>query len=185
MAYAWDVFVSYRRSGVAGQWVPRVLVPDLKKWLPQHAVSPRIFVDALDTPAGRDWELHIAGALQSAKVVLGVFEAEYFQSGCCVAEFETALRRRELAKTDLIVPLRLADGDHWDPRARALQFLDFERWNWVKDPPPRRAWTEAVQLLCGRIAQQIEAAPAWNSAWPLCLPGGDDPAPLPEPLWTP
>ena len=42
------------------------------------------------------------------------------------------MARRALTGVDLVVPVRLADGDFWSMEAKALQHEDFEPWNTLR-----------------------------------------------------
>lgn len=186
MNYEWDVFLSYRRSGIAGPWVQGILAPALRQWLPQFAGSARVFLDVdHGITAGQDWRTALGGALARTRVLVPVLEAEFFRSDWCVAEFATAMARRALTGVDLVVPVRLADGDFWSMEAKALQHEDFEPWNTLRRPSAApKGYHEAVKRLCRSISGRLAQAPPWDPAWPVHTPPAPPPLPPPEPRWT-
>jgi hypothetical protein len=178
MSYAWDAFISYRRSPLVSQWTHKVFVPTLRNWLPEyHSPSPRLFLDVDENPAlagipiGAPWQPALQDALKRSRCLIAVLSAEYFESDWCVAEFETIRKRQSKTDAQLIIPIRFADGSFYSQTARSLQHIDFEPFNTYRRPTQAsRQFVSRVKSVAELLHNRLTAAPQWSASWRVVTP---------------
>lgn len=180
--YLYDIFISYRHKGQAMEWVRNHFHPLLEQRLPdslpvQHELS--VFID-LDIETGAAWPAKLRQALKNARCLVAVWSPEYFRSDWCLAEWQTMREREKLLgwrseqnPQGLIYPVVFADGEHFPPEARAVQWRDLRAWNYgapaFRDTVGFLDFDQQVQKLAGELAGMILTAPAWQD-WPVVTP---------------
>ena len=181
MTYEYDVFLSYTRSGGAGEWVRNHFFDTLHDCL-NNAMprEPRIFVDwAQET--GIVWPDNLAHSLNRSRVMVAILSPPYFRSTWCLAEWSTMWQRqRSLGlgtganPRSLIHCVQYADGDHYSEEARTLTLHDFRPWN-----IPRAVFAESVAYVnfftevrrfAESLAPQLERVPPHQEGWPILRP---------------
>lgn len=129
--YEYDVFISYRRTSTAREWVMNYFYPRLHAFLSDALPdSPSIFLDQREIEPGAIWQSTITRALKHSKFMIAVLNGPYFSSQYCRAEWETFVDREHLigAPGTLIAPIRFFDGEYYDPSAKARQLIDMTAW---------------------------------------------------------
>lgn len=130
--YAFDAFVSYSHSRLIKPWVLGYVVPHLQDWLQQQrgGEPARVFVDKEEITPGQRWPQRVRDALLASKCLVPVLSGDYFFKPWCKSEWQNFVDREDLLHLDitsgsLIVPIIHNDGEHFPPRAREYQPLDF------------------------------------------------------------
>ncbi|GIF22960.1 hypothetical protein BJ973_000682 [Actinoplanes tereljensis] len=187
MAYEYDVFLSYTRTGT-GRWVREHLYPALTHSL-ENAMprQPRVFVD-WQQESGTVWPENLANALQTSRVMVPVFSPPYFRSAWCRTELATIAHRERLLELGtrrhpqgLTHPVIFADGKHFPPEAQRLQGVSLIKWGvdmtyeGYSKSPAYVGFLKAVRAFAITLADRIERVPAWQPDWPVV-----EAEPLPE-----
>lgn len=185
--YEYDVFISYSRELAVARWVREVLEPEVRQWLPQHVPhEPRVFRDERSVEPGTPWPDAIAHALLTSKLMLAVWSPGFFRSDWCMSEWQT-MRERERRldqapgfRTGLVYPLRFTDGDHFDPEARDIQWVDVYEFSALEQAfrttPDYLACRKRIQGICEQLGARILDCPAHDPSWPsLRRPGLETP----------
>jgi hypothetical protein len=199
MGYEYTVFISYSRRLVvaddgepamsaAGEWVHRVLVPHLERWLPECAPGAKIAFDG-KLPQGADPRTHVKHLLKSSCCMLAVWSAEYFWRPWCVSEWRS-MQQRERPGKELVVPLVFSDGEFFDAdarqrcqgiaahRMRPFTFLGAEHEGNACFPDFR----QELARVCGFIRDCARRAPDWRDDFPWIEP---DAKPAARPVFGP
>lgn len=187
--YAYDLFVSYRRTPNVREWVRNHLVPRLSDALADELErEPRIFMDA-ELEVGVRWPDRLVWALQRSRLMLAVWSPPYFTSAWCMAEWQTMLRREQLvgmsgrpAQPGLVYPIRYSDGHRFPAAAQNVQQeMIFSEWRYpypqFADSPKYLDFHDAVVELAERLARRLDDTPAWRPDWPSVFPGATPPSP--------
>lgn len=187
--YEYDVFISYRRTSRARDWVMNYFQPCLTDYLSEALpVAPRIFLDQNNIEPGAIWQSTITHALKNSKCLIAVLSAPYFSSQYCCAEWDTFVDREDLinAQGTLIAPIRFFDGEHYHSSAKARQLIDMTAWATsapaFKETQEYLRFETAVRKLAEYLAH-VEGPimkPATYQAWPV-----KEPAAAPAPLFIP
>jgi len=166
--YRYDVFVSYTwRVPRAQRWVREVLHPPLVDFLELEAKIPRarVFLDEREVRPGMHVETSVHEALRDSRILLAVFSPQYFESGWCLTEFHTMLKRQKATGRRVIYPLAVWDGDKYAPEARALAPLDYNKWGTLERGMTRKRWTDTVKALVKELEPLVLGSPAHDPAW--------------------
>ena len=156
MPYTYDVFISYKSGSLAGEWVRKYFYPELFRYLEvELPTMPNLFLDSEKIRAGMHWEHVLGNAIGTAKCLIAVLSAPYFTSDYCLMEWHS-FRDREAAlgmgtaqnPSGLIIPIRFADGAHFDPSAKRPQTIDMGDFAYTGD-----AFRESQQFLA--FQQQV------------------------------
>lgn len=129
--YEFDVFISYKRTSLAREWLQKYFVPKLESFLTDSLPTPpRVFVDERNIEHGAIWRTEISNALKRSKCLVAVLNAPYFTSQYCRAEWQSFVKREVIlnATGTLIKPVQFYDGEHFDPSAHARQIIDMRPW---------------------------------------------------------
>lgn len=150
MPYTYDVFISYKSGSLAGEWVRKYFYPELLKYLEAELPNaPNLFLDSEKIRAGMHWEPALGRAIREAKCLIAILSAPYFTSDYCLMEWHS-FRDREAKlgmgtpqnPAGLIIPIRFADGAHFDASARRPQAIDMGAFAYTGD-----AFRESQQFL--------------------------------------
>ncbi len=184
MSYEYDIFVSYTRAGVAGDWVRNYFHGELRGWLEETMETPpRIFWDR-DIETGQNWPQKLQDALARSRFLVPVFTHTYFRSQWCMSEFDTmAARCEDAGDAALIFPVRFhGDRAQFPERARSIQDTDMRDWAYTTrgfaDTSKYLDFVDAVKALCQAIAAAVPHAPAWSADWPTLQVTPTAPAPM-------
>ncbi len=173
--YQYDVFISYKRDDLFQKWISTV-VKHLGYWLAQElgVREVKIFVDQECLEVGDLWPESLKSALKSSRCMVGIWSPSYFQSEWCMTEWESFLGREKLVNMGfhgLIAPVRFHDGEHFPPRAKQVQWLDFAPYTCPLDvfwsTPLAVEFTSKIQELAKSVAAIIRRAPAYQHDWPI------------------
>jgi hypothetical protein len=177
MDYQYDVFISYSRKFLDGEWVKDIFYPLFKSYVDEALNREvKIFIDFQEIQSGNDWNLKIRNALIKSRVMVAIFSPSYFRSKWCMLEFSTINhRQKELGfltlenPTGLIVPIKIFDGEHFPEYAKDLQIFDCIDYNRVGEGMKK---TERYIELQGKLQEWIyhvatafEKAPVFNETW--------------------
>lgn len=193
MDYDFDIFLSYRRSAMVGQWVRNHLLPCLEERLENVAPRPvRISCDS-QMEGGSNWPAELKQRLQHSALLLPVWSADYFRSRWCMAEWGSFRKREEtlgLFSTQnpqgLVYPVRYADGEYFHPDAQNTQVRrDFSHLNFpyesFKSSEKYLVFDTQVQEMAQDLVQKIQTVPPWRANFPLVEPEPMAPLVLPRP----
>lgn len=178
MTYHYDVFLSYRRSTGAREWVERFFHPELCRWLGEELPNaPKVFLDSESICTGSQWKLALGVAIQRSKCLVAVLNGPYFSSPYCAIEWHSFVEREALLDITpatglkpLIRPIRLFDGSSFDETAHDRQPLDWERFAFTGSAfSGSQAYLEfqtEVKRLARDLATVIQAPPPYQT-WPV------------------
>jgi len=185
MDYQYDIFLSYRHTTGAKEWVRDTFVPELKQWLANSLPDePRIFLDSENIRASSDWQVKLSEAIRRSKCLIAILNAPYFSSDYCAAEWFSFIDREEALgyckpgkPEGLIIPIRFFDGQHYDSSAKRKQYLDMTSWA-ITAPAFRGSaayldFQKAVQRLALELADPSNgqvANPPPYADWPVRFP---------------
>lgn len=185
--YEYDVFLSYcRRSGSAAEWVTEYFAQLLEKFLGDLLPDrPRIYLDA-QMETGERWPDHLRRGLSRSKLMIAVWNAPYFSSPWCLAEWYSMQERERMCShagptnpAGLVIPLHYADGNHFDAEARTRIKTNVQKWCRVSPAFAQSAdfltFEECIRRLAELVTQRLEWVPPWQD-WPVRIP---DPASVP------
>jgi hypothetical protein len=189
--YEYDVFISYRRTSTARDWVMNYFHPRLHACLSDALPNePKVFLDVQAIEPGAIWQSTITRALKNSKFMIAVLNGPYFSSQYCRAEWDTFVDREKMigAPGTLIAPIRFFDGDYYDPSAKSRQLIDMTAWATsapaFKETQEFLRFEKAVRDLAERLAA-IDGPimnPVGYQAWPVCEPAESRAAiPIPQP----
>jgi hypothetical protein len=186
VAYESDIFVSYRRTETVGRWVRNHFAPRLNARLNENSGRPvNVYCDFL-IEEGDDWARALKEKLQTSRILVAIWSADYFRSPWCMAEWQSFRERERLAQDgagatqSLVYPIRYADGDEYHPDAKATQCSwDFTTLNYPDEVFRQSVkWLEFEDMVT-RVALDLIArlhrVPEWRGDFPIVQP-----APLPE-----
>lgn len=176
MSYAYDIFISYKRSAEAGRWIEDHFQPLL-----EHSVElelgrrPVIFRDN-QLADGGSWPLDLGLALGLSRVIIPLWTKTYFHSEWCVRELSLMLDREQLTgrrtasnPVGMIIPLVIHDCEDLEHPIRHLEYRDIKRcYNPRMGRESRRAEDLADELFASAkyISRAIDNAPDWRPNWP-------------------
>lgn len=186
--YEYDIFLSYcRRSGSAQEWVTQQFCELLEKFLGDlMPTAPRIYLDTrMET--GSRWPDHLRRGLSQSKLMVAVWNVPYFYSPWCLAEWYTMQQRERLLDfagarnpDGLVIPLRYADGDHFDAEAQVRTKTDMQPWARIGPAFSASAdyndFERCVRNLAEGLADRLRGVPPWQE-WPVLIP---DPQVVPD-----
>lgn len=195
MGYEFDIFLSYRRSGLgtAGRWVRQHFYPLLlDAYADECGGNLSVFID-LGVEAGDHWPSRLESALSRSRLMVTVWSPPYFESPWCDAEWRTMCAREQAVGLagpcrphGLIYPVVYSDGDYFPREAQERQARSVKPWSY-----PREGYREsrdydnlfdAVRLMAREIRDQLKAVPPWESGWPVVRPPAARPAPAEFPV---
>lgn len=176
--YQYDVFLSYTRSNLVGEWVQDYFSELFEEYLASALGRPaRIFKDTQSIFTGDAWPLRIKEALAYSKCLVAVISPSYFRSIWCLKECHIMLAREVVEGfgisgngSGLVIPVIARDGKHHPKYMRDIQSVDFKRFvkkggaftnspRYIEFQDKMEEWTEQVAIA-------IEKAPPWKSTWP-------------------
>jgi len=176
LAYAYDIFISYKRGKETNLWIKEHFEPLL-----EHAVAlelgriPKIYRDDLLNDGGT-WPLDHGIALGSSRVLVPLWTKTYFHSEWCVLELSTMLdREQEMGcrtpsnPLGLIIPTVLHDYETVQPKLAHVQYREIRKcFNVRMQRNSERAeqLADALAAVAPGIACAIENAPVWQQQWP-------------------
>jgi hypothetical protein len=182
MAYAHEIFISYRRTSTAGRWVQNHFVPRLQARLDE--ITPtgvRIFFDE-NMAEGTNLPAELKKRIRNSALLLGVWSADYFRSSWCMAEWQSFRSREKMLglfsdeyPQGLVYPVRYADGKYFHPEASlALCKRDFSELNYPEDVFRSTAkyleFDDLVKKVANDLAMRLVALPPWSSGFPVVEP---------------
>ncbi len=188
MAYEWDVFISYPRSGQVGAWVGNHFAPVLRDCLesvlPQQ---PRIFIDhSLET--GVAWSDALKQALLRSRLLVAVWTPPFFRSPWCMAEWESMLEREAVLAggrppRGLIYPVVYSDGNHFALKAKQTQFRrDLTKFTYpqpgFRDSVAYLGFHDTMMDIAAEIETHLQTVPPWQDHWPIIEPAVEASAPV-------
>ncbi len=178
--YQFDVFISYRRTSSARDWLLEYFYPKLLGYLRESLPhEPAIFLDQASIEPGAIWRSRIETGLRTSKCMVAILNAPYFTSEFCQAEWSTFLQRETLLGKpgSLITPIQFFDGEYYAASAKERQLIDMKPW--ATSAPAFRETREFLRFEAAvqRIAETLSTAdgpimsPAGYQNWPVVLPG--------------
>jgi hypothetical protein len=180
LSYQYDIFISYTRGGVTGEWVRNHFEPGLRGWLELAMVEqPRIFWDP-DIGTGQTWPETLRTALARSRVIVPVLTYPYFRSTWCIAELNTMIAREQILHLrtadrldGLIYPVRF-HGEDFPPPIPTIQYRDMSAWAYP-DPGFRQStdymgFVDEIKGFAAELAARIPQTPAWAEDWPERIP---------------
>jgi hypothetical protein len=189
--YQYDIFISYKRTSAARDWVHQYFAPKLEAFLTDSLPRPPvIFLDARSIEPGDIWNTKIAQGLKHSKCLVAVLNAPYFSSEYCRAEWQTFVDRETLLGLDgaLVKPIQFFDGEHYDQAAWARQVIDMR--DFASSAPAFRnslKFLDFEDAVKGLVAKLVALdgpilKPASFQDWPVAMPVGNQPGVLiPQP----
>jgi hypothetical protein len=186
MPYEYEIFVSYRRSSVAGKWVTGFLLPLLKARLNEQApFEVRVSCDT-EMEAGVRYPAELQSRLRGSGLLLAIWSADYFRSAWCMAEWRSFREREDRLgyftrerPASLVYPIRYADGEYFHPEAKLAQCRhDFSNLNYAFDGFPLTAkymeFEDRVRQMAQELVGRLNDLPVWRPDFPVVEP---DPLP--------
>ena len=173
MDYLHDVFVSYKRQTEWTHWVRGPFQDLLRAYLTEElGTEPRIFVDSA-IPGGADQAMALGDSLGRAKVMIGIFSADYFGSEWCMHELDLMTGRAVATKAigpsqGIIIPAVVQDGHRIPSPIDALQRFDLGQWRRVgidKTWGIYPGFSDQMKSLAELVGKAVFAAPAFNADW--------------------
>jgi hypothetical protein len=163
--YAYDVFLSYRRTKLVRNWVVKYFKQAFVNWLHEaRGLAPRVFWDEEELGAGDDMHDALRSAVLRSKCLVAVLSPSYFrESRWCVSEFYSFRRRSErlgMTVPGLVVPALWYGRDKLPAEARGLQMLEFERFANMKSPT--QGFDNLVKNLAERVDQVLAKVPPYD-----------------------
>jgi hypothetical protein len=176
MDYNWEVFISYNRQRATRTWVREFFYDKFKEWLNVELGirDSRIFWDDHDVEVGGYWKRDILSALVTSRCILPIWTRGYFNSCWCVAEWKTFCLRQRQQKVGLIVPIQWQQGNFLPEDAREQTPANF--WEYATNAPAflnsalYMEYEHDLRSVCQKVAERIEAAPAFDENWPFVDP---------------
>lgn len=176
LAYAQDIFVSYRRNAETRRWIEDHFVPLLK--LRVELVLGReitVFVDS-QLESGASWPVQLANALGCSRAMIVLWSGNYLASRWCTAELTHMLDRQQqngLPKQGrpygLVIPALIHDGEKLPPPVSELQAFDIKKCFNVRmavNSPRAEELDAQLAIQAQGIAHCVESAPKWRKMWP-------------------
>jgi hypothetical protein len=135
---------------------------------------------------GANWPADLRQRLLSSRLLVAVWNAPYFQSAWCMAEWKSFKAREEMLglfsdarPQGLVYPVRYADGDSFPEDAHVTQcHRDFSALSYPDEHFATSAkymeFDDQVQSMASELVAALARAPEWRSDFPVVEP-------LPEP----
>lgn len=175
MAYDYDIFISYRRTGNAHKWVEKHFVPTLSDCLAFELDDPpRLFFD-LNLEAATTWPQDLGVKLARSKMLISLWSKNYLQSDWCTMELAHMLAREQqegfrTAKNPrgLIAIFIIHDGDRLPGTLGAIQSVDirdFFNTRMREDSETAADLEDALRSHASTLAQIIKLAPRYRRKW--------------------
>ena len=172
LGYSYDVFISYPRRLYAegddatehacGEWLRLLFLSFFKSCLSDELpISPRVFLDVEDLPAGVQWLDVLGHALVTSRCLVPVWSASYFRSRYCLWEWGSFQKRGE----GLVVPIGWTKPKPFFPKA-ALDTAHFDFSEYAFPNPAYLNTPDGVGLqrlireFAARVAEVVMAVPA-------------------------
>lgn len=175
--YRYDVFVSYTRNPIVGEWVQNHFLSLFRHHLDNAlGYHPEIFVDTQSISAGDTWPLQIREALSYSKCLIAVVSPPYFRSNWCMEECHTMLAREKLEGfgregngKGLVIPVIAGDGKHHPRYISNIQSADFRRFvmkgGAFVDSPRYLEFQDMMARWTEQVADVVQQAPDWKPHW--------------------
>jgi hypothetical protein len=176
MAYAHDIFISYRRDDETRNWIATHLVPLLELHVGMElGRRPKIFVDT-QLESGAAWPAQLGAALGRSRVLLSLWSGNYCNSVWCMQELSHMLDRQKQAGLataakphGLVIPAVIHDGDALPPELGYQQGFVIRDWFNTR----MAATGDTAEKLAAKlkaeapaIAKCVSVAPPWRAQWP-------------------
>lgn len=176
--YRFDVFISYCRHGSVRKWLMNHFYTKFRECLAdQIAPAPRVFIDK-EMPRGVHWPSELQKALLHSKILIPLFDPQYFGSDWCLAEWKSMQEREKLLglaslsrPQGLVYPILYSDSDNFPDEAREISRWDFKALA-VPDPVFQESrdyipfhWK--VAELAQDLVELLKQVPAWQPDWPI------------------
>jgi len=177
MGYNYDIFISYRRDLETRRWLQNHFVPLLKLRVGQDLQrAPNIFVDD-QLESGTSWPEVLGVRLGASRILVALWAKDYFASDWCTEEMAHMLSREQACgfrtpqnPRGLVIPAVIHDGDDFPAALRHIQKFEIQRLfnvRMARDSQRAEDLDATLAAEAPAMAAAIEAAPAWQSAWPL------------------
>jgi hypothetical protein len=134
VAYEYDVFLSYSRSGQWEKFVDESFEPILAHWLGEElGRSPIIFKDRSALSIGQNWPVALEEALRASRVMVALWSRQYFASEWCRRELSFMMARARAFKErgifdGIILPAIIHDGRTFPPFLAFLQGINLAEY---------------------------------------------------------
>ena len=166
MSYQYDVFISYKRGGLYGDWVHDVFKDLFQAHLNQCLDwDAKIFIDVDNIQTGDAWPKHLQNALADSKCLLGIWSPQYFRSTWCQYECSVMLDRGQ----NLIIPISLHDGKRFPECVENIQRENFNDFalskTALKVPKKRLKLEKKTNILAKATADIIQHVPSWQNKY--------------------
>lgn len=178
MEYEYDVFISYKRGGVASErWVQEYFYPFLKDWLDTSlGKKQKIFMDTKEIRNGDDWKRRIKKSLAKSKCMIAILSPLYFDSEWCKAEFSIMLHREKTLgyRTDdkpdgLISGILIQEGENFPNIVQEMQCPNWKDYVRVgkgfESCSKFPEFQDRVVSYATSFAEIIRNVPPWDDIW--------------------
>jgi hypothetical protein len=167
--YLYDIFISYKRHPEWDNWVQEHIRNLLDTYLTQElARAPEIFIDD-KIEIGSDWPEQLGRNLGGAKILIPILSKDYFASDWCIHELDLMhgrlLRHPECR---IIIPLIRHDGDMIPSEINRIKSYDIKKFgnpDIQRRTPRYEQFSDVIGEIAPLIANAIQQAPTYNSAW--------------------
>lgn len=169
MDYCWDIFISYAGDELRNRWIHQHFKPLLASYLKlELGRAADIYTDK-SIMTGQRFPRELAEGLARSRVLVPVFSRDYFCSEWCLHELDLMHARQcSAANADLIVPIRVHDGEMLPNELGPIQRRDFESfYNPYLAPDSRtsEAFADAVRAFVPHVANALAGAPSPETNW--------------------
>jgi len=178
MAYAYDIFISYKRHPETLSWIKQHFLPLLELRVGLYlGRDPTVFVNEINQqiPVGTAWPEFLGKTLSESRVLIALWTKTYFNSVWCAKELSHMLsREREKGQRPngdrygLVIPVVIHDGESFPEELNYIQRMDIKccyNTRMRLDSPKAEELSEVIDRHAGGIASAIEQAPAWQPEW--------------------
>ncbi|ETR67534.1 MAG: hypothetical protein OMM_11494, partial [Candidatus Magnetoglobus multicellularis str. Araruama] len=129
--YEYDVFISYSRKDILGQWINDTFFNLFKTYLDNSlSWTPKIFIDTSDIDPGDSWPERLKRAICYSKCMVSIWSPNYFKSGYCRKECGSMLYREKMLgyrttnkPNGLVLPVNIFDGKFFPEIAQQINWF--------------------------------------------------------------
>lgn len=175
MAYAHDVFISYRHHKEWPKWIRNIFYDIFDHWLGEELGRDcSIFIDyQLET--GHNWPAQLADSLSRSRVLVPLWSPQYFNSNWCLREIALFAAREQATgfgteenSQRLIVPAAIHDKDNFPEAARLIQFKEIQELCNIRTAygsETLEKLSNEIRKWAPDICHAINSAPVFNPDW--------------------
>ena len=188
MAYAYDVFLSYKRGTVNSKWLVEHFLPLFKDRLGEQVAdkcdrdADGIFFDEDDVKVGSKISTRVADGIRSSRCVVALWSPRYFRSEYCNIEWLSFEKRSKEYGKDLVVPAIICQGANLPKEAQDRKWIDLSTYTIIGQgftlSERYVEFQDAIARFAKRVAEIVASAPEW-SEFPVSDPPPSPPSVTP------